>query len=141
MAFSKHSKGKHMFEIIHSYTRRGAICDGVLVEVPAHLAGEAGFRCHVALTAAAWADCVEWREEDTERKAIPQDLNGRLWDVLWMARCAAVANPDTSQTTFAVYRIVRYETSNGATKAHLVLHIGPGDEGEPVATIMQVGED
>ena len=130
-----------MFEFIHSYTRREAIADGVLVEVDASLAAEAGFRCHVALTAAAWADCVEWREEDTDRKGIPQDLDGRLWDVLWMARCAAIASPNTSQTTFAVYRICRYETSNGATKVQLVLHIGPGDEGEPVATIMQVGED
>lgn len=130
-----------MFEVIYSYTRREALADGGLVEVPANLAAEAGFRCHVALTAAAWADCVEWREEDTHRKGIPQDLNGRLWDVLWMARCAAIADPNTSQTTFAVYRICRYKTSNSATKVQLVLHIGPGDEGEPVATIMQVGED
>ncbi len=130
-----------MFDVIYSYTRREAIADGVLVEVPASLAAEAGFRCHVVLTAAAWADCVEWLEEDTKRKDIPQDINGRLWDVLWMARCAAVANPTAYQTQFGVYRVDRYETSNSATQAHLVLHIGPGDEGEPVATIMEVGED
>lgn len=130
-----------MFDLIHSYTRSQAIDDGVLVEVPATLAAEAGFRCHVALTAAAWADCVEWQKEDTERKDVPQDLDGRLWDVLWMARCAAVANPDTNQTRFVVYRIPRQGDGMGASKAHLVLHIGPGDAGEAVATIMQPGED
>lgn len=130
-----------MFDLIHSYTRSQAIADGVLVQVPEKIAAEAGFRCHVALTAAAWADCVEWRKEDTEEKGIPQDLDGRLWDVLWMARCAAVANPDTNQTQFAVYRIPREGEGVGATKARLVLHIGPGDEGEAVATIMQPGED
>lgn len=130
-----------MFDVIHSYTRREALDDGVLVGVPADLATEAGFKCHVALTAAAWADCVEWRDEDSERKGIPQDLNGRLWDVLWMARCAAVANPNTNQTQFAVYRVARKAGTNNAIKEQLVLHIGPGDAGEAVATIMRLGED
>jgi len=130
-----------MFDLIHSYTRREALDDGVLMEVPPGLAAEAGFKCHVALTATAWADCVEWREEDTERKGIPQDLNGRLWDVLWMARCAAVANPDTNQTQFAVYRIPRQGSTTAASKEQLILHIGPGDAGEAVATIMRLGED
>lgn len=130
-----------MFVVIHSYTRGEALSDGVLVEVPPSLAAEAGFRCHVALTAAAWVECVEWREEDTERKGIPQDLNGRLWDVLWMARCAAVASPDTHQTRFAVYRIPRQGATTAAVKEPLILHIGPGDAGEAVATIMRLGED
>ena len=130
-----------MFGVIHSYTRSEALSDGVLVEVPPGLAAEAGFRCHVALTAAAWVECVEWREEDTQRKGIPQDLNGRLWDVLWMARCAAVMNPDTNQTRFVVYRIPRQGDTTAAVKEQLILHIGPGDAGEAVATIMRVGED
>lgn len=130
-----------MFDLIHSYTRSEALDDGVLVEVPSSLAAEAGFKCHVALTAAVWVECVEWREEDTERKGIPQDLNGRLWDVLWMARCAAVANPDTNQTQFAVYRIPRQGSATAASKEQLILHIGAGDAGEAVATIMRLGED
>lgn len=130
-----------MFDLIYSYTRRQAIDDGVLIEVPSGLAIEAGFKCHVALTSAAWAECVEWSEADTERKGIPQDLNGRLWDVLWMARCAASANPNTNQTQFAVYRIPRQGDGTGAIKEQLTLHIGPGDSGEPVATIMRLGED
>ena len=46
-----------------------------------------------------------------------------------------------NQTQFAVYRVARKASTNDAIKAQLVMHIGPGDEGEAVATIMQIGED
>ncbi len=74
----------HPSDLISSYTRAQAIADGVLVDVT-ETAKEAGFRCPVALTRAAWADCVAWSEADTRRQ-VPQDEAGRLWDVLWMAR-------------------------------------------------------
>jgi hypothetical protein len=79
-----------MFEnadVIHSYTRAGAIRDGVLLDVSA-TANEAGFKYPVALTAAAWAKCV----------AVPpgvlcQDEAGRLWDLLWqLARAVRRGN-------------------------------------------------
>ncbi|WP_194294307.1 hypothetical protein [Streptomyces sp. RB17] len=34
-------------------------------QVPAVLAREAGFRVPIALTAAVWADCVQWSDEDS----------------------------------------------------------------------------
>ena len=49
-----------MFEnadLIHRYTRADAIRDGVLIDV-SETAREAGIRWPVALTAAAWAQCV-----------------------------------------------------------------------------------
>lgn len=52
----------------------------MLVDVTERVA-EAGFRVPVAVTAAVWAECVEWPE--TERGS--QDQSGRLWDVLLIA--------------------------------------------------------
>jgi hypothetical protein len=122
-------------EVIHSYSRAQALADGVLIDV-SETAREAGFKVPVALTAAVWADCVAW---DREREVCPQDEAGRLWDVLSMAAFAARGRPDAAQVPFALLRVpcgrLRPEL------ARLVLAIGPGDEGEPVITIMQPGED
>src|SRR5262249_37382938 len=65
-----------------SYSRKEAIADGVLIDAT-ETAREAGFRYPVALTSAAWAECV----------SVPdgvecQDEAGRLWDVLTMLRHA-----------------------------------------------------
>ena len=53
--------------VISTYTRAQAHLDGNLVNVGA-MAGEAGFRWPVSLTAAAWADCVAWSEDDSRRQ-------------------------------------------------------------------------
>jgi len=58
-----------MFEdadLIHSYTRAEALADGTLIDV-SETAREAGFRVPVALTRAAWFDCVAWTAEDSQR--------------------------------------------------------------------------
>src|SRR5688500_3742609 len=59
-----------------------------LVDVSAS-AAEAGFRVPVAMTRAAWRDCVEWTAQTAATKPVPQDELGRLWDVVWMAAFAA----------------------------------------------------
>ena len=74
-------------EVISVYTRAQALADGVLIDAGA-MVHESGFRWPVALTAAAWNDCVKWTEADNERQ-IHQDPSGRLWDVLFMAAYAA----------------------------------------------------
>lgn len=82
-------------EVIYAYTRRQAIEDGVLVQlsgegyegdawVPA-MVKEAGFRFPVAMTAEAFALCVEL---SPAAKRACNDLKGRLWDVLWMLKNA-----------------------------------------------------
>lgn len=63
--------------VIYAYTRAQALADGVLVDV-SNAAVEAGFKVPVALTRAAWDDCVEWNDEDTRRQT-PQNASGRLW--------------------------------------------------------------
>lgn len=77
------------FTTIHTYTRRQAIADGVLVDATA-MAYEAGFKRPIALTAGAWARCVTVPPD-----AHDQDEAGRLWDVLSLLRFAILKHPDT----------------------------------------------
>ena len=70
-------------EVISTYTRTQAIKDGVLIDAGS-MAQEAGFKWPVAVTPAAWADCVAWSEDDSDKQA-HQDESGRLWDVLFSA--------------------------------------------------------
>lgn len=128
------------WEVIHRYTREQALADGVLIAVPEAVAREAGFGCPVALTAAAWADCVTWTADDAKRKPrYLQDEAGRLWDVLWMSRFAARGSKG-GRADVRLYRIPRPGRGSRREVA-LVAAIGPGDCGERVITIMCPGED
>ncbi|MBT9596654.1 MAG: hypothetical protein IV094_11770 [Vitreoscilla sp.] len=123
-------------EPIHVYSRAQAIADGVLIDCT-EVAKEAGFRIPVAMTHAAWVDCVEWSDEDSRRQA-HQDQAGRLWDVIWMASLAA--RRGGAQASFDLYRLPR--GGRGVTPRLVTLSMvcGPGDRGEPVITILQLGE-
>ncbi|RQG99834.1 DUF6573 family protein [Paraburkholderia dinghuensis] len=123
---------------IHVYTRAQAIADGNLIDVSL-TAAEVGFRYPVALTSAAWADCVAWSDADNHRQTL-QDEPGRLLDVLWLAKLAAKKGRGQS-LTFDLRRVPRDGHSVYSHKARLRLVIGPGDAGEPVLTIMLPDED
>lgn len=122
-------------DLIHSYSRRQALEDGVLRDATS-VAWEAGFRIAVALTSAAWADCVAWNESDVVRGALGQSERGRLWDVVWMAAHAARVRRASGENRarFSVMRIPR--GARRAERVELVVEVGPGDESEAVATIM-----
>ena len=120
-------------DLIHVYTRAQAIADGVLIDVSV-MAREAGFKVPVALTAAVWSDCVAWPRENA-----CQDEQGRLWDVLTMARLEARRHGNLQVLPFRVLRVPRGGTQAQLTQ--LTLHIGPGDQAEPVITILLPGED
>ena len=127
-------------EEIFTYTRAQAIEDGVLIDAGA-LAREAGFKWPVAITSAAWADCVAWSEEDSD-KQVHQDQSGRLWDVLFMASHAIRAGSGTGdRLLFQLYRVPRDGKATEAELVTLKLMVGPGDSGEPVITIMEPHED
>ncbi len=120
-------------QIIYAYTRKQAIADGVLVDV-SELAKEAGVTIPVALTAAVWAEYVE----------IPacvrgcQDETGRLWDILVMFHFAARQHREKSRILFQLkVRNSPKRLQNVTLKAIC----GPGDQGEPVLTIMLPHED
>lgn len=122
------------FDFIHRYSRADAIRDGVLIDV-SEVAKEAGFRIPVALTAAVWTECVA-----VSPGVACQDEKGRLWDVLWLLRCAIGRGGDGSEVRFGVH--VRNDNREGVPPlVRLKAVCGPGDEGEPVVTVMLPDED
>ena len=125
--------------VISSYSRAQAIEDGMLVDV-SETAREAGFKVPVAMTAAAWADCVQWTADDNARKGHCQDEAGRLWDVVYMAR-KAVEGKACSDLLYSLYRVPREGRGMRARLVQLRMTIGPGDTVAPVITIMTPTED
>jgi len=122
-------------EIIHSYSRAQAIEDGLLIDV-SETAREAGFRFPVAVTREAWERYIVPSEED--RKRWGQDTNGRLWDTLWMLRHAIKsARAGQQEILFKVYFTMRGRQELATLKAVA----GPGDNFEPVITVMLPEED
>jgi len=122
-------------EVISSYSRAQAIEDGVLVDVSS-VAREAGIKFPVAMTSAVWGKYVEVPEG-----VKCQDETGRLWDILWMFRCAA-AKFSGSTLLFKLYvRNHNRERLNRNDLVTLKAVCGPGDDAEPVITIMLPDED
>jgi len=120
------------WDVIYAYTRTQALDDGVLVDV-SEMAREAGFVWPVAVTAAVWAIV----EDIPARFQGIQSIEGRLWDLVWMAYCAIrqAQHPGTQ----LAYSLIMHH----GRKTYLTLKLvtGPGDHGEPVVTIMLPGED
>jgi hypothetical protein len=131
---------------ISVYTRAQGIADGFLIDVTER-ARETGFRWPVAVTSQAWADCVTWTEENNKAKGTCQDEAGRLSDVLNMAfyrmRAAARSGASGFNVRLAFHVMRTPADGRGAMprKTELCLHVGPGDDAEPVLTIMLPGED
>jgi hypothetical protein len=125
-------------EPISVYSRRQAIEDGVLVDLmqpeTAGLVREAGFRFPIAMTAGAFTATIS---EIGKELPAGQDIQGRLWDVLWMLSCAIKAGGSTDRIKF------RVSVWNGRRRQEVKLWslCGPGDDAEPVITIMLEGED
>jgi len=126
-------------DAIYRYSRAQALADGVLVDVT-EIAREAGFRIHVALTTAVWSQAVAWSDADSARQT-NQDEAGRLWDVLWMAYIAARRASGGCQVPFQVHVVPRGGSARLPRLMQLHMHIGPGDDSEPVITIMTPNED
>lgn len=121
-------------ELIYAYTRAQALEDGMLVAAPADLAREAGITVHVALTAGAYAEAVHVPPELQGS----QDVTGRLWDVFTMLRHAIKqSGGDGDRVDF---QVLVYDGTRH-TPVDLYALIGPGDDGEPVMTMMLEGED
>ena len=120
------------WDLIHTYTRAQALADGCLVD-DTEQARQTGFVWPVAVTRTVWA-MIE---------AVPvahahEDLAGRLHDVLWMAFLAI--RRDTSGGSELLYQLILH-TATAPDEVTLKLVTGPGDEGEPVVTIMLPDED
>ena len=129
----------HGAEVISVYTRKQAIEDGVLVDLRQgdleEVVKNAGFKYPVACTAEVFHECIELTEA---AKRAGNDIKGRLWDVLFML---SMAIKTTRNTTRIAYKLNVVRDRVRATPTELVAVCGPGDEGEPVITIMFPGQD
>ena len=117
--------------VIYSYSREQAIADGVLVDV-SKTAREAGFLWPFAMTAEVWSLI-----EQIPKKYSHEDIAGRLWDVLMVAR-ASIRRPQAQQNVIFFDVILHHDRGN---KVRLKLHCGPADRGEPVLTLMLPEQD
>ena len=116
-------------DYISVYTRQQAIEDGILIDVSS-VAKEAGIKFPLALTRAVWMKYVEVPPNVT-----CQDEQGRLWDIVWMFKKQIQAG---DQMTFKVY----VRNSAGRPRLETLKAVcGPGDDAEPVITIMLPNED
>ena len=126
--------------VISAYTRARAIEEGILVDV-SETAREAGFSIPVALSRSVMDRIV----------ALPegyrgfQSENGRLWDVLWMARHHALRAPDSDRVRMCVLvRDIRKDLRDSdrpPRKHYPIVAIGAGDDGGPAITIIFPEDD
>ncbi|WP_437729556.1 DUF6573 family protein [Sorangium sp. So ce861] len=121
-------------ELVYSYARRQALEDGVLIDVSA-TARELGVTIPVAVTSSVWERYV---------KLTPAAIRagngeeGRVWDILWMFRWAALRAKDQSEVRFQLHVVTESITPS---LVELKAICGPGDDCEPVITIMLPNED
>ena len=121
------------WDVVFSYTRAEAIADGFLMDAT-EMAAQLGFRVPVALTAELWHRYVT---PSPDLEAQGQSADGRLVDVLMVLRSRATVASDVVH--FPVFFLM--EPDRPAEAVTPKAHIGPGDEGEPVITIMMPWED
>ncbi|WP_053057874.1 DUF6573 family protein [Rubrobacter aplysinae] len=116
---------------IHVYTREEAKQDGVLVDVTG-TAREAGFKVDTAITAALDADISDLSSPLLDGG---ESHKGRLWDVLVTGHLAAHKS-GLPALAYTLHMPV------GDKKLYEVKAvIGPGDDEDPVLTLMRTDED
>lgn len=121
-------------DVISRYTRAQAIADGQLVDLSA-LVGDvcrSHYKHPIACTAGVWIII----DKAIKNRRHCNDLGGVVHDMLWMSR--KVSHQINASTRS--FRVII--TGAGRSKYHdFVISCGPGDNAEPVMTIMLPGED
>jgi hypothetical protein len=119
-------------DYISVYTRQNAIEDGTLIDVSS-VGKETGIKFPLAMTRAVWERYVE-----IPKGVMGQDLQGRLWDIVWMLKMGIFRSRGGDIVNFQIY----VRNSAGRPKLETLKSIcGPGDNAEPVITIMLPDED
>ena len=131
------TNAKNPFEnapIIFQYTRAQALADGVLVDL-SDWAKESGFKVPVACTAAVWNGYIM----QTERtRALGQSERGRAHDLLWMLFNAIRTS---KHGNCLLFKVMLLQTPERRILVDFKAVCGPGDDAEPVVTVMLPGED
>ena len=108
--------------MIYRYSREDAIRDGVLIDIT-ELAKENGFKFPTAITNTVW-----------EKYLNKKDVTARVHDTMWMLYVAIKQSKTPSDRIF-------FELYYGKELVKLKAVIGPGDNLDPVLTIMLPEED
>ncbi|MDD1723605.1 MAG: hypothetical protein LUQ07_00595, partial [Methanospirillum sp.] len=126
-------------EVIYGYSRADAIRDGVLIAVNPATCKEAGVILPVAVTDNLWG----YVEPGNLAEMPGQSVEGRLWDLLWMFRMSLnsrTRHGDTSR--FQILFLTKSERQRPRLEEVTVIgRCGPGDDAEPVITLMLPGDD
>ena len=120
--------------VIFRYTRHQAIEDGVLVDLT-EWAQEIGIKFPVACTAAVWSSHIV---PPDKTRQFGQSERGRAHDLLWMLLNKIRRTSSTDSVFFEVIFLMSAKRYVTVTFKALC---GPGDDGEPVITIMMREED
>ena len=122
--------GKPIFQ----FSRFDALQQGVLFDLSSNFPDECRlYRYHVACTSAVWSLV----EQATADRKHCNSAAGVVWDILYMSQHGIVARPDEQTVIFQV--II---TGTGRCSTHTMKAVcGPGDNMEPVITIMLPEED
>ena len=121
--------------VIYSYSRRQAIEDGVLVDLMQDTMAEVA-RSHYKHPIAATIEVFSIMAKAVQNKKHLNDFAGILHDMLWMSK---VYKKQISETT-VIFR-VKIVGAGRRSVYDFKLVVGPGDDGEPVITIMLPEQD
>ena len=134
------------WEIIHTYTRKQAINDGVQVRIPDQLIEEAGIKYPMFVTRNVWDEYLSVPVELVGY----QDLDGRIWDMLFMfAMEARKISGDRLifQVVFQILKDRKWQNNEKGDECYreVTLYAVIGamdfDDPSPAITIMKPGED
>ncbi|MYL83448.1 hypothetical protein GTA51_09955 [Desulfovibrio aerotolerans] len=123
------------WNVIYSYTRAQAIEDGVLIDITAD-AKATGFKVHTVVTDNLYHQYIE--VPTGLDRSYGQSSAGRLHDLLTLAMFAARSSKGTDRVYFKVSFLMGPDKKE---TVDIIAHIGPGDNAEPVLTIMLPEDD
>lgn len=132
-------------DVIFSYTRAEALADGVLVSLP--LAPRFGFRVPVAITSAGHGSAIAWDEQDPRCREIEGMREAAVLQAALHAAKALTRRQNAGEPVERPDRIdftVECIANDDGCRVVIVpfyMTITGGDSGEPVGTIMLIGED
>ena len=120
-------------DIISQYTRAQALEDGELVDLNQWIpVQESGYKFPTACTRAVFSII----ERAVENKRYGNDYKGVIWDIFWMSRNGIAKRWETGAEFWVMI------TGTGTQSSYrFKIECGPGDNGEPVMTIMLPDED
>jgi len=125
-------------EPISVYSRADALRDGVLIAADPDTCREAGILWPVAVTDHLWSYIDPGNLEEMPG----QSVSGRRWDLLWIFATTAKMSRGESRIKFRVSFQMKTGRTRPRIETIMIIGVcGPGDEGEPVITLMLPEDD